>query len=128
MNSSQPTDVIRFVNLTNQALPAVPTSTTFDVRSAYTATIPAHATRFIATDIQVIIPEKLYIRVTSHSRLGLKQYIYIIDHTYNSNIGVLLNNQSEDPFVVRRGYIIAHITFHKFYHPHIEEVDRLTVT
>jgi dUTPase len=76
----------------------------------------------------VIIPEGFYIFITSHSGLGLKQYIDIIDHTYNSNIGVLLNYQSEDPFVVRRGDILAHITFHKFYHPHIEEVDRLTVT
>jgi dUTPase len=74
-----------------------------------------------------MIPEGFYIRVTSHSGLALQQYIDIIDHTYNGNIGVLLHNQSKDPFVVRSGDI-ANITFHKFYHPHIEEVDRLTVT
>jgi dUTPase len=72
MNSPPPTDVFRFVNLTHHALPAVPTSTTFDVRSAYTATIPAHATSFIATDIQVIIPERFYIQVTSSLGVGAK--------------------------------------------------------
>jgi deoxyuridine 5'-triphosphate nucleotidohydrolase len=128
MNSPPPTDVFRFVHLTNHALPAVPTPTTLDVRSAYTAIIPAHKTRLIATDIPVIIPGGIYIQVTSRSGLGLKQYIDILDHTYIGNTGVLLQNQSEDPFVVQRGDIVAHITFHKVYHPHIEEVDRLTVT
>jgi dUTPase len=76
----------------------------------------------------VLIPEGFSIRVTSHSGLALQQYIDIIDHKYNGNIGVFLYNQSENPFVVRRGDIIANITFHKFYYPHIEEVDKLTVT
>jgi dUTP pyrophosphatase len=126
MNSPPPTAVFKFVHLTNNALPAVPTVTTFDVRSAYTATIPAHATRLIATDIRVIIPEGICIQVTSRSGLEPKQYIDVLDHTYIGNTGVLLQNWSEDTFVVHRGDIVAHITFHKVYHPHIE-VDRLPV-
>jgi dUTP pyrophosphatase len=88
-----------FVKLTNYALPAVrdsPTSTTFDVRSAYTVTVPAKGTRFIKTDMQVQIPEGVYVHVTSHSGLALQQYIDIIDHNYGGNIGVFIYNHSEN--------------------------------
>jgi dUTP pyrophosphatase len=92
--------VHQFIKLTKYALSAVrksPTSTTFDVSSAYSVIIPAKGTLFIKTDIQIQIPEGFYCQLATCSRLALHQYIDVIDENYNGNIGVILFNHSENP-------------------------------
>jgi dUTP pyrophosphatase len=72
--------------------------------------IPAKGTQFIKRDLQKQIAEGFYCQITPRSGSALQQYIDFIDENYNGNIGVILFNHSEKPFVVRRGDSIAKIT------------------
>jgi dUTPase len=59
--------------------------------------------------------------------LALQQQIDIIDKDYRGNVGVVVFNHAENPFVIPHGEQIATLTCHKRYYPKIEEVDTLKI-
>jgi dUTP pyrophosphatase len=52
----------------------------------------------------------------------------VIDEDYHCNVGVLLFNHSDTPFIVNRGDKIAQLICEKIYYPELELVEELDDT
>ncbi|GLH05393.1 hypothetical protein R5R35_013450 [Gryllus longicercus] len=127
--------VLRFAKLTDKALSPTKGSTKaagFDLRSAYTVTVPAKGKALLFTDIQVEIPEGCYGRVAPRSGLAVKHHIDVgagvVDEDYRGNLGVVLFNHAEEAFVVERGDRIAQLICERIAYPELEEVKTLSDT
>jgi dUTP pyrophosphatase len=83
----------------------------FDLRSPRDALIPARGKSLILTDLRIQVPEGHYGRIAPRSGLAFFHHITIgagvIDEDYRGNVGVLIFNHSDSPYLVRRGDKIA---------------------
>lgn len=127
--------LLRFAKLTDKALSPSKGSAKaagFDLRSAYTVTVPARGKALLFTDIQVEIPEGCYGRVAPRSGLAVKHHIDtgagVIDEDYRGNVGVVLFNHGPEPFIVERGDRIAQLICERIAYPELEEVKSLSET
>lgn len=74
----------------------------------------------IPTGLHVAIPEGYELQIRSRSGLALKKGIFClnspgtIDHCYTGDVGVILANFSNEPFVVEPGDRIAQAVLNKF--------------
>ena len=93
--------------------------------------MPARGKVLILTDLQIQLPEG-YGRIVPRSGLALEHHTDIgggiTDQNYRSNLGVILYNHWDKPFVVSRGDRIAYIICEKNYYPILEEVKILDIT
>jgi len=128
-------DILRFVRLTENArAPSRESSKAggLDLYSSLNTTVPAKGKRLIPTDLQIKLPEGCYGRIAPRSGLALEHHIDIgggvIDQDYRGNIGVIVYNHSDTPFVVFRGDRIAQLIWEKNYYPSLEEVESLNST
>ena len=82
--------------------------------------------------MHIKLPEDCYGRIAPRSGLALAHHIDIgggvIDQVYRGNIGVIVYNHLDTPFVVSRGDRIAQLICEKIYYPSLEEVESLHST
>ena len=107
-----------------------------DVRANLTeaVTLAPLERRLIPTGLKVAIPHGYEIQVRPRSGLAFKHGITVlnspgtIDSDYRGEIGVLLVNLSNAPFVVEHGERIAQLVVAKHEHAEWEEVNELSET
>ena len=128
-------DILRFVRLTENArAPSRESSKAagLDLYSSLNTTVQAKGKRLIPTDLQIKLPEGCNGRMAPRSGLALAHHIDIgggvIDQDYYGNIGVIVYNHSDTPFVISRGDRIAQLICEKIYYPSLEEVESLHST
>jgi len=130
-----PGSVLRFAKLTENAFPPSKGSKLaagFDLHSAYDYEIPAHGKVIAKTDLQIRVPDGTYGRVAPRSGLAAKHFIDIgagvVDQDYTGNVGVVMFNHNDAPFVIKKGDRIAQLVCEKICYPELEEVESLEAT
>jgi dUTP diphosphatase len=89
-------------------------------------TIKPSKIKLIPTGIRIALPVGFEAQVRPRSGLAIKHGIGIlntpgtIDADYRGEVGVILINLGENPFVVKRGDRIAQMIINKVYHAHLE--------
>lgn len=97
-------------------------------------TIPCGERVLIPTGIKVEIPQGYEMQIRPRSGLSLKYGVTVlnspgtIDSDYRAEVCVILANQGNTPFVVRKGDRIAQAVFNKVYQATLIEADELTET
>ena len=75
--------------------------------------------KLIPTGIAIALPEGYEAQIRPRSGLAIKNGVTLvnspgtIDTDYRGEIGVIMINHGEDPFVIRRGDRIAQMVFHR---------------
>lgn len=117
----------------HEGLPPVrrmtPGSSGFDIHAAVGGdlVVPPGKSALVPTGLELSIPEGFEGQVRPRSGLALKDRVGIlnspgtIDSDYRGEIGIILFNFGDAPFVVRRGDRIAQIVFCSL--PEVEIVD-----
>lgn len=110
---------IRIVNRSRHALPqyATPLSAGMDLRAFLDAplTLPPLGRALVPTGLSIALPRGFEAQVRARSGLALKKGIGVlnapgtIDADYRGDIGVILVNLSDTPFVVNDGDRIAQL-------------------
>jgi dUTP pyrophosphatase len=111
-------------------------SSGFDLHAAVgeTSVIEPGKWKLIPTGIAVSMPPGLEAQVRPRSGLALKQGITVlnspgtIDADYRGEIGVILLNLGDEPFIVERGDRIAQLVFVEVPQVSLEIVDQLDET
>lgn len=83
--------------------------------NAHNITIPPHESAKVPTGIYLEISDDSEVQVRGRSGLAFKNnivaYLGTIDADYTGEIGVLLFNHSDEPFIVERGDRVAQLVF-----------------
>ncbi len=126
------------VNKSNHRLPeyATPMSAGIDLKANISEPIvlgPLQRT-LIQTDLYMAIPEGYVLQICSRSGLALKNGIFclnapgVVDADYRGNVGVILANFSDTPFIINPGDRIAQAVLNKFEKIEWKEVTTLDET
>ena len=126
------------VNKSNHRLPeyATPMSAGIDLKANISEPIvlgPLQRT-LIQTDLYMAIPEGYVLQICSRSGLALKNGIFclnapgVVDADYRGNVGVILANFSDTPFIINPGDRIAQAVLNKFEKIEWKEVSTLDET
>lgn len=116
----------------SQKYPLVPEtkgSSGIDLRSNYVYKIQPGRVTLVKTGLHVQIPEGYEIQVRSRSGLALKKGIMVlnspgtVDCDYRNEVGVILFNTSENPFVINVGDRIAQMVVCRTYTQETEFVE-----
>ena len=92
------------------------------------------AVKLISTGISVALPPGFEAQIRPRSGLALKHGVSLlntpgtIDADYRGEVGIILINLGEHPFVVKRGDRVAQMIINKVYHAHLELSSELCVT
>jgi len=129
---------VKIVNDGSQTLPAYETieAAGMDVRANLKEpiTLPPMGRALIPTGLRVQLPRGLQIEMRPRSGLALKKGISLVntpgtvDADYRGEIGVILINLSDTPFVVNPGERICQMVVTPYVRIKWEEVDRLDET
>ena len=90
--------------------------------------------RLIPTGIIIALPTGFEAQVRPRSGLAIKHGIGIlnspgtIDPDYRGEVGIILINMGENPFIIKRGDRIAQMIINKVYHAHLELSSELPPT
>ncbi len=88
----------------------------------------------VKTGLHIELPENIEAQIRPRSGLALKKGISIvnspgtIDEDYRGDIGVILINLGDEPFVIKKGDKIAQMVFQKVEKYDLNPVDQLSVT
>jgi dUTP pyrophosphatase len=95
-------------------------------------TILPGARALVPTGLAFTVPEGTYGRIGPRSGLALRHGIDtlagIVDRDYTDEVGVILVNLGQEPFVIAHGMRIAQLVIERIETPDIVEVDRLAET
>ena len=126
------------VNKSNHRLPeySTPMSAGVDLKANISEPITLGPLQriLIPTDLYMAIPEGYELQIRSRSGLALKNGIFClnapgtIDADYRGNVGVILANFSDTPFIINPGDRIAQAVLNKFEKIEWEEVTTLDET
>lgn len=109
----------------------------YDLYSGEQCTIAAHTRRAVATNIAVAVHDphpqvRHYCRIAPRSSLAAKNCVDVgagvVDADYRGNVRVLLINNGELPFAVKKGDRIAQLIIERAMLYGVEEVDELDET
>lgn len=98
-------------------------SSGFDIRANHDAIVYPNDVKLIKTGFFVEMPKGIELQVRSRSGLALKKKITVlnspgtVDSSYRGEIGVILKNDSSEPFEIFRGDRIAQGVFAKVEYP-----------
>ena len=126
------------VNKSNHRLPEYSTSMSagMDLKANISEPItlgPLQRT-LIPTDLYMAIPEGYVLQICSRSGLALKNGIFclnapgVVDADYRGNVGVILANFSDTPFIINPGDRVAQAVLNKFEKIEWKEVTTLDET
>ena len=126
------------VNKSNHRLPeySTPMSAGMDLKANISEPITLGPLQriLIPTDLYMAIPEGYELQIRSRSGLALKNGIFClnspgtIDADYRGNIGVILANFSDTPFIINPGDRVAQAVLNKFEKIEWKEVTTLDET
>ena len=126
------------VNKSNHRLPeySTPMSAGVDLKANISEPITLGPLQriLIPTDLYMAIPEGYELQIRSRSGLALKSGIFClnspgtIDADYRGNVGVILANFSDTPFIINPGDRIAQAVLNKFEKIEWDEVTTLNET
>ena len=126
------------VNKSNHRLPeySTPMSAGVDLKANISEPITLGPLQriLIPTDLYMAIPEGYELQIRSRSGLALKSGIFClnspgtIDADYRGNVGVILANFSDTPFIINPGDRVAQAVLNKFEKIEWEEVTTLDET
>lgn len=129
---------IRIINRGSQQLPAyaTPQSAGMDLRANIEdpITLRPLERRIVSTGLYIALPEGYEAQVRPRSGLALKHGITVlnspgtIDSDYRGEIGVLLINLSDTPFVINAGERIAQMVVARHEQAELIEVEELDDT
>ncbi|MBN2469044.1 MAG: dUTP diphosphatase [Deltaproteobacteria bacterium] len=90
--------------------------------------------RLVVTGIAVAVPEGYEAQIRPRSGLALSHGITLlntpgtIDADYRGEIGLIVINHGEKPYLIRRGDRLAQMVICKIYRARLEEADCLDIT
>ena len=126
------------VNKSNHRLPeySTPMSAGVDLKANISEPITLGPLQriLIPTDLYMAIPEGYVLQICSRSGLALKNGIFclnapgVVDADYRGNVGVILANFSDTPFIINPGDRVAQAVLNKFEKIEWEEVTTLDET
>ena len=126
------------VNKSNHRLPeySTPMSAGMDLKANISEPITLGPLQriLIPTDLYMAIPEGYELQIRSRSGLTLKSGIFClnspgtIDADYRGNVGVILANFSDTPFIINPGDRVAQAVLNKFEKIEWKEVTTLDET
>ncbi|MDQ0880938.1 dUTP diphosphatase [Peribacillus sp. V2I11] len=105
-----------------------------DLHSVELKTINPGETALVKTGIQIELPENTEAQVRPRSGLALKNSITVlnspgtIDEGYKGEVGVILINHGNQPFIIEKGMRIAQMVIKPVIKVDIKEVSMLTET
>lgn len=121
------------VNKSNHRLPeySTPMSAGVDLKANISEPITLGPLQriLIPTDLYMAIPEGYELQICSRSGLALKNGIFclnapgVVDADYRGNVGVILANFSDTPFMINPGDRIAQVVLNK-----VEKIEWKEVT
>jgi dUTP pyrophosphatase len=82
--------------------------------------------KLIPTGVSIALPPGFEAQIRPRSGLAIKHGISIlntpgtIDADYRGDVGIILINLGENPFIIKRGDRIAQMTINKVYQAHLE--------
>lgn len=104
----------------------------FMPRYAPAVTVQPWSRALIKTGIEMAIPKGLYGRIAPRSGYAFKSSITtdggVIDNDYRGEVGVILVNNSDDPFKVAGGMKIAQMVLERYERVEVVEADDLGET
>ena len=126
------------VNKSNHRLPEYSTSMSagMDLKANISEPITLGPLQriLIPTDLYMAIPEGYVLQICSRSGLALKNGIFclnapgVVDADYRGNVGVILANFSDTPFIINPGDRVAQAVLNKFEKIEWKEVTTLDET
>src|SRR6056300_1590365 len=109
-----------------------PLAAGYDMCSSVDTTIKSGCRGLVDTGIAFTVPYGTYGRIAPRSGLAVKKGIQVgagvIDPDYTGEVKVLLFNDGEGDFVIKKGDRIAQLIIERCETPPIEEVDSLDAT
>ena len=133
--SSTSSSLLRFVKLSKHAQTRTrgsPKAAGLDLYSASSTKVPARGNELIFTDLQIQHPDGCCGRIAPRSGLALNHHIHVvggvIDPDYRGNVGVVIYNHSNAPFIITSGDRIAHLICEKISYPTVQQVQTLDIT
>lgn len=98
----------------------------YDLSSAHDHVIPPRDRAVVSTDLVIRVPEGTYGRIAPRSGLAARHFIDVgagvLDADYTGNVGVVLFNHANDPFVVKRGDRIAQLILERIVTPDVDVI------
>ena len=129
---------VKIINKSRNPIPeyATPLSAGIDLRASLeeSVSVDAFDSRLIPTGLYIELPEGYEAQVRPRSGLALKYQITVlnspgtIDADYRGEIGVILMNHSDTPFIIESGDRIAQLVFNKVEQAEFIEVEELNKT
>lgn len=113
---------------------ANPTDAGADLFSPVNVQIPPHGTHFIDFGVQIELPQTTVGYIFARSGLGSKYGIVprncvgVIDEKYRGNLGMMVKNDSNEPYAILEGDRIAQLVIQPVFTPEIVVVDSLDMT
>lgn len=102
----------------------------YDLSACVDDVIPARKWKAIETGIVVQFPKDCYIRVAPRSGLafkkGLDVFAGVVDSDYTGTIKVILMNNADEDFIVKKGDRIAQMIYERIYKPELLQVSSMT--
>jgi len=98
---------------------ATPHAAGYDIRSAEEAVLAPGEIRLVPTGLMMELPEGVECQVRPRSGLAVRHGITLpnspgtIDPDYRGEVGVILINHGQEPFVIRRGDRVAQMVVHR---------------
>ena len=105
-----------------------------DLISPKTVHIYPHTSEFIDLGVQIELPENTVGYIFARSGLGTKfgirprNCVGVIDQKYRGNLRIMVENASEEMYVIFKGDRIAQLVIQPVYTPEFEVVDKLDET
>ena len=104
----------------------------YDVYSVHDYELDARGKVLVKTDIQIEVPTGTYGRIAPRSGLAWNNHIDfdagVIDSDYRGNIGVVMFNHSETPFLIKTGDRVAQLICEKILYADVLLLDSLDKT
>ena len=104
----------------------------YDLCSAVACKIAKGQRMIVSTELSITVPEGTYGRIAPRSGLAVKHGINVlagvIDRDYTGEVGVVLVNHSDEPFVINEGDRVGQLIMEKIETPEVEEVEELEAT
>jgi dUTP pyrophosphatase len=75
--------------------------------------VPTRGKKLVFTDLQIQLPDGCYGRIPPRSGVAINHHIHdgggVIDQDYRGNVGVVIYNHSNAPFIITSGDRIAQL-------------------
>jgi len=103
----------------------------YDLCSAEDCEIAPGKRSLVKTGLSFTVPDGTYGRIAPRSGLAMKGVNVlagVIDQDYTGEVGVILINHNDEPFMVKVGDRVAQLIMEKIETPDVEEVEELEAT